>query len=479
MSNNSRILLGVGNDHISRIIRSHMATSDRFHIIDQEVMHFSFLEEVLDVEDPDILIVHDVFLPSNTIENKEREKEWLNFFHFIRQRYDQLRVVYFCEREKDDVFLNHLISLGIHDIFNKKSVDMNQFMIQLSEPSKYANVAKFRNTFQTEAIKFEPYSSSKNTDKDSEAKNDEENNEQDEASKISESREIIVEKTVAYPFMKKIVLVGAPLPRSGSTFVSHLIAKEIAALDVSVSYFENPFQRAYSYDRFDGHHKTDYHRSIFHSYLKGDTPEPPITYDWSVDNVDMVVKHPQDERIYTDNEINFELFIKVLLSQESAVSIIDVGSDWEKDAFKALMDVASDVIMINEPDINLFQFLGDPMNLDTAPYRDIINSDKTTLVGNRFSEDLLKNKIVKDFYGDSLDIVIPDFPSLDIFEAQEEGTFFNDHPNHNEDIKRILSPLLWRLLPEDLLNKQKKKSGLLRSFFQKKGNNSSLKVSNK
>ncbi|GLO68279.1 MULTISPECIES: hypothetical protein [Oceanobacillus] len=485
MERKPRILIGVANEYISDILRKYLVPSEHFHIIEQEVMHMRFMEEVLDSEQPDILIVHDVFLPSEKMDSEERQQEWLSFLHFTRQRYNDLRIVFLCERSKEDIFLNQLIGLGIQDIFNNSSINMEHFIKQLSLPAKYSNVAKFRTSGTTATVNFqEEY----NYDESEEELVNETLKPGDEISTEQESktfkkrknrnehkietREVIVEKPVerliAYPLSKKIILVGSPFSRSGSTFVSHLIAKEMAHMDISVTYVENPFQRGYAYDRFDGHRKTENYRSVFHSYLKNNKPEPPITYEWSVDGVEMIVKHPSSEVVYDESQIDFELFIKVLLTNKSAVTIVDVGNDWDNKTYQDLLEIASDVIMVVEPDISNIQYLEDPNNSESDVFRQVLELDKTMFVGNRFSDILMKNKLLKDLYGTEVEISIPQFPIEAVFECQEKATFLNSHTDFSEEIEGVLHPLLELLLPENLFQRKKKKGRLLQHIFQKR-----------
>ena len=79
--NNTRILLAVGNENVSGILRKYINKAELLHLIDQEIMHFRYLDEIIELHEPEILIVHDVFLPSDTTGKSEREKEWLSFLH--------------------------------------------------------------------------------------------------------------------------------------------------------------------------------------------------------------------------------------------------------------------------------------------------------------------------------------------------------------------------------------------------------------
>lgn len=478
MNNRPRILLAVGNENVSQILRKHINMSGKFHLIDQEVMHFRYLDEIIEMERPDQLIVHDVFLPSDKKGKEEREEEWLTFFHLTRQKYDTLRIVFLCERSRDDIFLNQIVGLGVLDIFNESAINMDTFTNQLSNPAKYANVAKFRDTGSIAAVTIEGKLSDdqKSLDK-SKANEDvgEVNVNSTDANQSSDTlkadskpkkvprsekppKEKVIEKTVEklvlLPVEKKTILVGSPFTRSGSTFVSHLLAKAIADLGVPVTYIENPFQRAYSYDRFDGHRRTESYRSLFYSYLEKNASF--YNYRWDIDGVQMIVKHP-DEPIYTEEQVDFELFIKILLKIESPISIIDVGSDWDKKVYQDLMDVASNVFMVIEPDISDIQYLEDPSNSRTSTYREVISHENTILLGNRMNEHFFKNKLIKELYSDKLQIAVPYYSLETVFECQERAIFINDHSENKEKVQVALSYIIDKIVPESILRRKRKR----------------------
>lgn len=499
----SHVLLAVGNENVSNILRKYINNAEHLQLINQEVMHFQYLDEIIELHDPDLLIVHDVFLPSETTGKKEREEEWLNFFHSTRQKYDNLRIVFLCERTKDDVFLNQIIGIGVLDIFNETAIDMVKFIEQLSSPARYANVAKFRgDSFAT----FEVSSKEQKTEGQNEVKVIEEavrenvtSNQQDTTSvkytqdqekqmlskestatkktvvkrnkltseKNEKVREKIIERLVPLPIEKKIVLIGAPFKRNGSTFVAHLLSKEIANLDINVTYIENPFDcRAYTYDRFDGNRKLNNYRSIFFSHIRHDKSSH-FTNEWEENNVNIIAKHP-DEEIYHEEEITFEVFIKILLKIPSPVTIIDVGSDWDKKVVQELFEIASHAFMIIEPDISDAHYLEDPANNETAYYRYLVEHEKTQIIGNRMDQSLLNNKLITELYGQKMITTIPSIHSKIVFECQDKAIFINDYKSKSKiDTKKMMQPLLQEIIPDNLLRRSNRKSKLYAKVFLK------------
>jgi len=141
-----RILLAIGEPNYSKILREKFKNyADDFAVLDQEVLHHKYLLEILENEQPEILIVHDYYLQSDKEVAADKEMEWLNFIEIIRTQFDDsIRVVFLCERNKGDVFLSELVNRNVLDIFNNNSINIHQMIEQLMEKPKYSNASKFK-----------------------------------------------------------------------------------------------------------------------------------------------------------------------------------------------------------------------------------------------------------------------------------------------------------------------------------------------
>jgi len=138
-----RILLAIGNDDFSNIVRMHFADAG-FDVLDNDVYHRNFLPELLEIERPDIVVLHDVFLPSDTQTAEENELELLKLISSWRVLYDDsLRVVVLSERHRQDPFLSSLVAHNVLDIFSDRQIPVSSLINQISEPPRFANVARF------------------------------------------------------------------------------------------------------------------------------------------------------------------------------------------------------------------------------------------------------------------------------------------------------------------------------------------------
>lgn len=501
-----KVLLAVGGGAYSNILQRNFSKErDFFTLCDQEVMHFRYMSEVIEIDKPDILIVHDHYLPSEQTEVEERQEEWLNFIQSLRAEYDDsIRIVFLCERPRDDTFLSYLVSINVLDIFNERAIDIQQMMDQLKDKPRYSLAAKFIQQITPRLFNYsgevehnsepeEEQGESKDTidEKVQKIKKEEKKKERPqkvivkkiiekkiEKKVVLKTKNVIkrdyniqitnqVEKIVGVPIQAITILVGSPFSRSGSTFVSHLLARELAKLGVSVSYIESPYSTAYSFDRFIGHKRNPDYRSKFYQFTKEIDPKMTSVYDWEVDEVNMIVRHPTNEPIYGMKEIPFEVYVKILLASQSTVTILDVGTDWNQDIYQDLYDIATHTYFILEPDISNIQFLEDPDNVVTENFMQMLQDDKTHIIGNRFDKKLLDNPMINALYAEKMITYIPCFSPNDIFESHYRGAFFNDSSKNQKIIKEALKPIIEDMLPKDFLKKRGRNGKLLNDLFNK------------
>lgn len=496
-----KVMLAVGDknysDILKEIFREH---KDKFELC-QEVLHRNYLEELIEVEKPDIIIIHDYYLPSDKTSEEERDQELLELVRKFRITYDaSLRIVFLCERPTGDIFLSTLVSMGIMDIFNKRAFDIEEFIQQLIDKPRFSKVEKFLVFPSTR-----PQAETADEVEDDTADEQSEINEEDDtkqiektddkesiqpvAKKVVEKKVVkrVVEKNVikrnyqinvqnqtlkivGIPVQRKLIMIGGIRPGTGSTFVSHLLARAITQLNTTVTYIENPFSPAYTYDRFIGHQKTKNYRSLFYQYSLASDDEMERQYDWELENVTLICKNPVYEpKTYSDKDVTFEIMMKVLYSARTIVTIVDVGTDWNRDIYKDIFDMADYCYIVIEPDIPFIQFFEETDDETIKELHSILENKKTYLIGNRFTPNILKNELIQDLYKDKLKTIIPPFSMDEIFNAQYKGIFLNDYiKDFSNRYKQNMDPILKDLLPEEYLKKFRKQTNLISRIFKPK-----------
>ncbi len=471
-----KVLIAVGDKDYTNILKNTFAKYPKeFTLSSQEVFHRQYLLEIVENEKPDILVVHDDYLSSSYSTDEEKEKEWLQFIRRFYTAFDEtLRLVFLCERPRGDVFLSTLVSLGVRDIFNANSFDLDVFIQQLIEKPRFINVEKF--LLLNQGVSIPPISFENEEDKEEAAEEKSTKTEKTVVQKVVNKNiikrdykiEILnqTEKVIGVPVKKKLIMVGSPLPRSGSSFISHLLARALTQMDVSVTYVENPYAKPYTYDRFIGHQKTNNYRSKFYEYSKDIPNSFDIVSDWKVEQVSLICKHPTHEFIYLGQDIGFDTWVKVLYSTPSTITIIDVGSDWNNDVFRDLYDITDHLYIVLEPDFPYIQYFEEAEDLSTKFLRELLLTNKTSLIGNRFTHHMKENEIIKELYTGKFKTTVPAFPAQDIFESQYQGIFLNDYKDYHKFLEPVLFPLLNEILPGELMKRQK--SGLIKKLFGKK-----------
>lgn len=498
-----KVLIAVGNKSYSKIlIDTFKSYPDSFSLSSQEVLHRRFLEEIIENEKPDILLIHDYYLESDYNRKELQEQELLSLIRTIRLKYeDSIRIIFLCERRKGDTLLSNLVSLGIWDIFNSNSFDLESFIEQLNDRPRFPRVEKFLippSSNQTNSIDLdeeedinEEESNSEKAKKTDKKVTEKKVIEKKVVQKVVEKKVVQkvvnkttikrdyniqvtnqTEKVIGIPVQKKLIMIGSPLPRSGSTFVSHLLAKKLADFGISTTYVESPFSKPYTYDRFFGHHHSDNYKSKFFQFSKDFNPKIERTYEWCHSDVNLICKHPTSEQVYQEDEINFENLIKVLFNTSSTVTIMDVGTDWRAELFQDAFDIADHVYLTFEPDIPFIQFFEENNDDSLVFLRRVLEDDKSSIIGNRYDNSFINNRVIKDVYADKLITTVPSFPVTDVFSAQYKGVFLNDLMKGNKtfikSLDSLMQPLIEQILPIEFVKKTKSGQGLFKRIFNKK-----------
>lgn len=427
------ILIAVGNSEMSAILRRHLGEA-KFDLIENDVLHRNYLHEIIGIEKPSMVIIHDYYLPSDFTEKEERENELLEMVNYWRLHHEGLRVIFLCERDRRDPLLGDLAAREVYDIFHENQISPVTLINQLSAPPRFANVSRFglgnlkiefsedeeieviegfvdevevskpnipivedEVPVKEKRVKPEKPIKPPKEKRDRPSFSDLKDFTQDRLPKIDKTGPMIKFPSVQIHVHKekemeqqklqvamgrKIILVVSPYQRMGSTFVAHQISHQLAKRGNKVAYYENPFRIPYTYDRFAGHINQP-------EFLSEYSNVEAAHKEWIHEGVSIQALNPSKEKGYKEEHLSITRFLRMFLSKhDTPYLVVDIGSDTAKGIYEELVEIASHVYVVIEPDIPKMEwFEQHPADPQFSWIHRIKQLDKTRLLVNRYSEE--------------------------------------------------------------------------------------------
>ncbi|PFD77510.1 hypothetical protein COL10_30335 [Bacillus cereus] len=462
-----------------------------FEVADSDVMHIKYLDEILDTEHPNILCINDKRLNIDAGHEEKRELIILQKLRDIRFNRD-IRIVVFTERENDDEFLAKLIYLGIYDIFNSRKIDIdNKVIPQLLQEPDIKNVAEIVGASQAPQLTKLPEVP---VGKEEEEVGNSELapnfiNKQKRKSIPEETAkgtiikkqyklafEPVYEKQIGIAIPRRTIVVASMNRRSGATFVSHLLAAYLNELQIDVNYIENLYDDGYTFPLLKGYteapenYRSEFMLQRYKEMLQKESDILSIQ-KWKQGRINYIVKNPiVDQDLKNETEQDFDHFIKVLLANQGAsLSIIDAGSDWDKDLFHEICEIADYIFFVAEPDLHQLLKIAHPLTQKERKLVSYLALEKTKIIGNKFSPALLKHEVVEECFGDKLLTALPPCEIEDVFESQLNSSTLLSSRNYYKELEGIMKEIAELLLPNQLLNPEK--SSILSGFRFRKFEN--------
>lgn len=474
------VLLAVGSPEMANILKRHLEGAN-IEVLESEVLHRRYLDELVEIENPSMVILHDTYLPSEYEETQKRDEELLGFLNRWRINHEDLRVVFLCERDRRDPFLGDLVARNVFDIFHEQQIAADSLIEQLSAPPRYANVAKFGVGTLTLDYNSEEAKDAEELEDGPEAvvetteekpptmktpkppKPQKEKKEKKEKFLFSELKEKMPnvqihvhreteQQKVQVTIGRKIIFVVSPFARTGSSFISHQLAYQLAKQGNKVAYFENPFRFPYTYDRLAGHlHYPNYVSSYAN---KVDSPFESKPKAWEVEGVTIEALNPTKEKPYMSSELTISRFLRLFLAKhETSYMIIDLGADTDREIYTELMDIASHIFLVMEPDIANFEtFDQNQQHPQFNWIHRIKDSEKTKVIINRYSDVASKVLPFTDFFP------IASVQDQSVMQAQVNGTFSFPSREENRKQEKAFAPLVKEVLGKDSKTEQARKS---------------------
>lgn len=225
---------------------------------------------------------------------------------------------------------------------------------------------------------------------------------------------------------KKNVLVFSYSSKSGSTFVSRLLADYLYEQGKTSTYIENPFVNSYLYPLLKNNIEKN-HKSLFQQILDSNTNENEnIRIDVSniiiKDNIEYIVNTPQDKNTkYNYENLTINDFYKVLITtQSSDITLFDGGSMWDIPIFQELIGVVQEVIFILDADASTFLQLMSSNDERRKSFLNLINKNNIKVILNRFDKNLLSDEFIPDFITKKCIGNIPSCPVSKVYRCHLE-----------------------------------------------------------
>lgn len=500
-----KVLLAIGDPIYSSYLHEDFERND-MDVVNTEIMHIKYIDEVLTLEQPDVLFFNDQRIGIETKDIDNRERAILEKIRKIRLEFADLRIVILTERDNNDTFLRNLVAWGVYDIFNSNRIKMESLIAQIKEPASLTNVQHIlyqddielelgdipvtadievisleENTGVKEVNPNEEKNLNKKPKKNSVEQNNTRNTEKEsqhnptivEKNKYTISFQQVVSETVTITIPRKTIVIANVNSRSGSTFISHLLCDFLNEQGIDVNYIENIYDEGYTFPRFNGHKMApEGYRSYF-SYLKFIEENrnnllvqpPPI---WRRNKTNLLVKNSLLEiEKYTGNEEDAKHIMQIIYAHQHApLSIFDVGSDWDKDAYRELLDMADYVFFVVEPDLVHMMQKAHGKSNKTRRFLSYLLRENTLLIGNRFSSNLEKKPLIQESYGGKLVATFCDYFSEDVFDSQLEHETVFAQDKYRKEIEKEFVLMSELLLPREWKTSSKKKQGNLFNRFR-------------
>ncbi|MEC3466018.1 hypothetical protein P9149_29740, partial [Bacillus thuringiensis] len=127
------------------------------------------------------------------------------------------------------------------------------------------------------------------------------------------------------------------------------------------------------------------------------------------------------------------------------------GSDWDKDLYHEICEMADYIFFVAEPDLHQLLKIAHPLTQKERKLVSYLALEKTSIIGNKFSPALLKNEVVEECFGDKV-----------LTALQLNSSTLLSSRNYYKELEGILKEIAELLLPNQLLNQ--KKSSILSGF---------------
>ncbi|WP_240420340.1 hypothetical protein [Paenibacillus periandrae] len=461
------IIIGTGNEHLDDLIKTDMEEASIGSVVATVTTRNTVIKRFMETE------ASMIFIGEELVGDDGSDDEWERIIEEIRRISLQIRIVYFCDRPAEDLFLTKLTTHSVYDIFNEGKLPPS-YLEQLKIPPAYKNIEKFRGKVAEAAQQIAEKSREQRAE---EIIREGIKEQQPKKTKVVKevAKEVVEREKLVHVYERlfvkpQLIVIASAFPGAGSSIIARMLSEYLVNLTLQVGICESPYN-PYSYfelihglkllrdQKFDTGWKS-WHRQI----LEDETIE--IGTELYSHGVAYMIKHRDDilkdwDMMHTAHLVGFARHYPILIYDMSSSGLSD-----ERE--KIILRQANKIILVSGYD---------PLrvNRDYKQYEETLRTirDKVIVVSNKSTTWLHKENEegLKKAYGVNHIYPLPVIPAMpDIYMSGDsfwESAFIKT--DTHEHIKSVFAEISVELLTAELIQKliKKDKQGFIGKIINK------------
>ncbi|RUS44936.1 hypothetical protein [Cohnella sp. AR92] len=463
------IIIGTGNESLDELIKSDMEEANIGTVVATVTTRNSLVKRFMETE------ATLIFIGEELVGDEGTDEEWERIIEEMKRISLQLRIVYFCQRPADDLFLTKLTTQFVFDIFNDGQLPAS-YLEQLTSPPVFKNIEKFRGKVGEAAKQIAEKSKEQRAEEiisqgiSNEKKEKVKDKEREKEPKTKVITQVVEREKLVHVYEQmyiqpQLIAVASAFPGAGSSILIRMLAEYLNNLSLKVGVCESPYA-PYSWfelihgaklliESDQGASWKSWHRQILEeeSVTRGS--------ELTANGVGYMVRHLDElldswDIMHTAHLVGFGRHYPILF--------YDLSTGLADERERIILKQANQVILVSGYD---------PLrvNREHKAYEETLRMirDKVIVVANKSTSWLHKENEegFKRAYGVNHVHQLPVIPSLpDIYMSGEsfwQSAFIKG--DVREQIKSVFEDIAAELLTEDLVKKLMPKES--KGFFKK------------
>ncbi|MFS1519578.1 hypothetical protein V1503_24430 [Bacillus sp. SCS-151] len=458
----NEIIVGTGNEELDELIRGDLEQNNIGKVVSTVTTRKSLVNRVFELM-PSIVFIGDdlVGLEENS------DDEWILVIEELRKISSSLRVIFFCDRPIDDVFLTKLTTLNILDIFHEGNLPP-AYIEQLQAAPAYKNIEQFRGKVDTvtEDMQKERERQLEQQRKEKEAESIIHEGKKPREGRVIETLVPIYEQLVIQPHL---IVVASAFEGAGSSIIGRILAEYLSSLNLHVGVLESPFAKPYWFDALDASKHIKGEWKSWHRQLE-ENEQVQKGSDLEIHNVTYLIRNQRETYKKWDMMKTAHL---VGYARQIPILIYDMSHGVHNEEEKLILRQANNIILTTK---------FDPVrvNREHESYKKMVEymsaeqlGEKMIVIANESTPYLKKKyeKMLLGCYGVEKMVHFPTIQNINEWLMDGKGIWNSLNEKENESIQDIMSDLGQLILSKETYQKlarPKQKQGLFARFMKNK-----------